>query len=44
MCSFIVLEAKKSEIKVSGGLYSLWRLQGRICSLPFPALVAANIP
>ena len=45
-----VLEARSSasvllgEIKVSLGLYSLWRLKGRICSLPLPVfLIHASI-
>ena len=45
-----VLEARSSasvslgEIKVSLGLYSLWRLEGRICSLPLPVfLIRASI-
>lgn len=35
-------EDKKSQIKVSAGLYSLQNLQGRICPLPLPAV--SSIP
>ena len=50
MYCLTVLEARSSasvslgEIKVSLGLYSLWRLVGRTCSLPLPVfLIPASI-